>query len=113
MKKLLINFIILSTLSITTVPANAVPANAWRTRKTSLFTREQCIQRAFNTMEQAGLNNVRISGIHEMAVYGETEQTGSIIVCENGGSLAAIFCSSYNRLETKDVCDYIAASMSE
>ena len=48
-----------------------------------------------------------------MAVYGETEQTISFVVCQNGGSLAAVFCSGYNRQENIDTCDFIAAYMYE
>ena len=64
-------------------------------------------------MEQAGFKEIRISGHHKMAVYGGNEQTSSYIVCENGGALAAIFCSSYNSNESRNSCDYIAASMSQ
>lgn len=110
MKNIIKNTTILSILLVA-LPSNAVPASAWRTRSTSLSTRKQCVERAFDAMEKAGLNELRLSGADNMAVYGKTEQTVSYIVCENGGSLAAIFCSSYNYTETTDICNYIAAYM--
>lgn len=113
MNKIFVGLTFFSTLLFSTMPANAEPATAWRTRKTSALSREECVLQAANTMEQAGLNDIRYSGTDKMAVYGKTEQISSTIVCENGGSLAAIFCSSYNYNEILDMCDYLAASMSD
>ena len=112
-KKLLINLAVLSTFSIVSLPANAVPATAWRTRKTSALNREECVLQAANSMEKAGLDEIRYSGTDKMAVHGKNEQISSTIVCENAGSLAAIFCSSYNYNEILNMCDYLAGSMSD
>ncbi|MEM9272568.1 MAG: hypothetical protein AAGA80_06335 [Cyanobacteria bacterium P01_F01_bin.143] len=94
-----------------TATALAYPHGTWRTRSTKLATKEQCINRGFRAMENAGLGNINTRNQDRRGVYGRNEQTISFILCQNGGALTSIFCSSYNSDESYDICDEIADYM--
>lgn len=97
-------------LSLTTT-ALAYPKGTWRTRTTRLANKEQCINRGVRAMENAGLGDINVRNQSRMGVYARNEQTISFVLCQNGGALAAIFCSSYNYDESYDLCDKVADYM--
>ena len=107
-----IAFITIINLSLTTT-ALAYPQGTWRTRTTALASKEQCLNRGVRAMENAGLSNVTRRDQSRMGVYGRNEQTISFVLCQNGGALAAIFCSSYNHDESWNICDKVADYMED
>ena len=97
-------------LSLTST-ALAYPRGSWSTRDTRLATKDQCLNRGVRAMEDAGLSYVTRKDQGRIGVYGRNEQTISFVLCQNGGALATIFCSSYNYDDGRTLCDNIAEYM--